>query len=154
MGADFVFSAGTLFIAKFALPHEQSVSGALFNTMTQLGTAVGVTVSTVVFNSVARKAVPENKDPIFMYKAAQWTTLAFGVIGKVSLSFSGLMASHSAYLATILGIIAFRGVGAVGTREPALTSPEEACGSVEKIQHDTAIDTMVTSSTMTDQIKK
>ena len=33
MGADFVFSAGTLFIAKFALPHEQSVAGALFNTM-------------------------------------------------------------------------------------------------------------------------
>lgn len=37
MGADFVFSAGTLFIAKFSLPHEQSVSGALFNTMTQVG---------------------------------------------------------------------------------------------------------------------
>jgi len=36
MGADFVFSAGTLFIAKFALPHEQSVAGALFNTMTQV----------------------------------------------------------------------------------------------------------------------
>ena len=82
MGADFVFSAGTLFIAKISLPHEQSVSGALFNTMTQLGTAVGVTVSTVVFNSVARKVVAENEDPILMYKAAQWTTLAFGVIGK------------------------------------------------------------------------
>jgi hypothetical protein len=36
MGADFVFSAGTLFIAKFALPHEQSVAGALFTTMTQV----------------------------------------------------------------------------------------------------------------------
>ena len=35
-GADFVFSSGTLFIAKFALPHEQSVAGALFNTMTQV----------------------------------------------------------------------------------------------------------------------
>src|SRR5688572_10688675 len=35
MGADLVFSAGTVFIAKFALPHEQSVAGALFNTMTQ-----------------------------------------------------------------------------------------------------------------------
>ena len=34
-GADFVFSAGTLFIAKVALPHEQSVAGALFQTMTQ-----------------------------------------------------------------------------------------------------------------------
>lgn len=39
MGADFVFSAGTLFIARVALPHEQSVAGALFNTMTQVGYA-------------------------------------------------------------------------------------------------------------------
>lgn len=35
-GADFVFSAGTLFIAKVASPHEQSVAGALFQTMTQV----------------------------------------------------------------------------------------------------------------------
>ena len=35
-GADFVFAAGTLFIAKVALPHEQSVAGALFQTMTQV----------------------------------------------------------------------------------------------------------------------
>lgn len=32
-GADFVFSSGTLFIAKCALPHEQSVAGALFTVM-------------------------------------------------------------------------------------------------------------------------
>jgi hypothetical protein len=36
MGADLVYTAGTLFIAKFALPHEQSVAGAVFNTMTQV----------------------------------------------------------------------------------------------------------------------
>ena len=35
-GADFVFSSGTLFIAKCALPHEQSVAGALFTVMTQV----------------------------------------------------------------------------------------------------------------------
>lgn len=39
-GADFVFSAGTLFIAKVALPHEQSVAGALFQTMTQVRSPV------------------------------------------------------------------------------------------------------------------
>ena len=36
LGADFVFSAGSLFIAKFALPHEQRMAGALFNTMIQV----------------------------------------------------------------------------------------------------------------------
>ena len=35
IGADFAFSGGTLFIAKITLPHEQSVGGALFQTMTQ-----------------------------------------------------------------------------------------------------------------------
>ena len=35
-GADFVFASGTLFVAKVSLPHEQSVSGALFQTMTQV----------------------------------------------------------------------------------------------------------------------
>lgn len=35
-GADFVFAAGTLFVAKVCLAHEQSVGGALFNTLTQV----------------------------------------------------------------------------------------------------------------------
>ncbi|KAG5720143.1 hypothetical protein E4T56_gene555, partial [Termitomyces sp. T112] len=51
-GADFVFASGTLFIAKVAEPHEQSLAGALFQTMTQLGTSLGVTVTTVIFNRV------------------------------------------------------------------------------------------------------
>ncbi|KAF8956149.1 major facilitator superfamily domain-containing protein [Flammula alnicola] len=107
MGADFVFSAGTLFISKFALPHEQSVAGALFNTMTQLGTAVGVTVSTVVYNRVGAKIAP-GADVISMYRAAQWTCFAFGVI------------------ATTLGILCFRGVGVVGHRPPKPSSPSES----------------------------
>lgn len=36
IGADFVFASGTLFIAKVSLPHEQSLAGALFQTMTQV----------------------------------------------------------------------------------------------------------------------
>lgn len=36
-GADFVFSAGTIFVAKIVFPHEQSLAGGLFQTMTQVG---------------------------------------------------------------------------------------------------------------------
>ena len=36
VGADFVYAAGTLFIAKISLPHEQSLAGGLFQTMTQV----------------------------------------------------------------------------------------------------------------------
>ena len=82
LGADFVFTAGTLFIAKYALPHEQSVAGALFNTMIQLGSALGVTVSTVVYNSVAKQVIPKGEDPILLYRAAQWTACGFGILGN------------------------------------------------------------------------
>ncbi|KAJ2916092.1 hypothetical protein MD484_g4337, partial [Candolleomyces efflorescens] len=96
MGADFVFSAGTLYVAKVSMPHEQSVSGAVFNTMTNLGTAVGVTVSTVVFNQV-RERNPE--DILKSYQAANWTGFSFGMVGMV------------------LSILFFKNVGAVGDRK-------------------------------------
>ncbi|KIM37306.1 hypothetical protein M413DRAFT_423520 [Hebeloma cylindrosporum] len=106
MGPDLVFTAGTLFIAKFALPHEQSVAGALFNTMSQLGTAVGVTVSTVVSHSVGSK-IGAGEDALPMYRAAQWTCFAFGIIE------------------TVLVILFFRGVGVVGHRTPKPASVSE-----------------------------
>jgi hypothetical protein len=35
-GVDFVFTAGTLYISKISLPHEQSLAAALFQTMAQV----------------------------------------------------------------------------------------------------------------------
>ncbi|PPR06397.1 hypothetical protein CVT26_004843 [Gymnopilus dilepis] len=122
-GADFVFSSGTLFIAKFALPHEQSVAGALFNTMTQLGTAVGVTVTTVVFNRISER-IPSNEDNLRAYRAAQWTAFAFGLV------------------ATVLGVIFFRNVGVVGDRSPPKPqAPADSISAHEKgISNTTAQD--------------
>ncbi|KAF5381607.1 hypothetical protein D9615_005507 [Tricholomella constricta] len=103
-GADFVFTAGTLFIAKVAEPHEQSLAGALFQTMTQLGTSLGVTVTTVIFNRVVAQKVVDadsvsSKPTLASYQAAQWGSFAFGV------------------LATVLALVFFRGVGVVGHRK-------------------------------------
>ena len=39
-GASFVYSTGALFIANCALPHEQSVAGALFTVMTQVSVQI------------------------------------------------------------------------------------------------------------------
>ncbi|KAJ7916041.1 MFS general substrate transporter [Mycena leptocephala] len=94
-GADFVFAAGTLFVAKVALPHELSLAGGSFQTMMQLGTAFGLAISTVAFNAVAHD--PGNDAPLEAYKAAQWTS--FG------------MAMFSALLATVF----LRGVGPIGS---------------------------------------
>ena len=73
----------------------------------QLGTALGITVTTVVFNRVGTKLGPDG-DTLQMYSAAQWTAFAFGII------------------ATILGIVFFRGVGVVGHRAPKSTSISES----------------------------
>ncbi len=40
VGADFVFAAGSIFVARIVEPHEQSLSGALFQTMYQVGKLV------------------------------------------------------------------------------------------------------------------
>ncbi|KAL0063122.1 hypothetical protein AAF712_010030 [Marasmius tenuissimus] len=101
VGADFVFAAGTLFIAKVSLPHEQSVAGGVFQCMTQLGTSLGITISTVVSNRVAATEV----DRLESYKAAQWTNLGFGI------------------LAASLSIIWLRGVGPIGHNSK--TAPPE-----------------------------
>jgi hypothetical protein len=50
--------------------------------MTQIGTAVGVTVSMTVFNGLAEDAILDEKDAIIVYRAVQWTAFGFGVVGK------------------------------------------------------------------------
>ncbi|KAH9031333.1 efflux transporter [Lactarius pseudohatsudake] len=109
LGVDLTFTAGTLFVAKASHPHEQSVAGALFQAMTQMGTAIGVSVSTIVFNGVLRaqssrlsvtlEAQGDNAPPsaqLRAYKAAMWTGCSFGLLG------------------TILCVVFLRGVGIVG----------------------------------------
>jgi len=93
-GADFVFSAGTIFVAKIVFPHEQSLAGGLFQTMTQIGTAFGLTITTIVYNSVvatqsAKLGVVVNSSgsnvppsaELQGYRIAQWTSAAFPFFG-------------------------------------------------------------------------
>ncbi|TFK64329.1 putative efflux transporter [Pluteus cervinus] len=103
-GADFVFAGGTMFVASIVLPHEQSLSGALFQMMTQVGTALGVTISTIVFNrirlsEVTHDGVAAPSTPgLQAYKGAQWTAFTFGI------------------LATVLVIVSLRGVGVISNK--------------------------------------
>lgn len=95
-GADFVFASGTIFVAKIVEPNEQSLSGALFQTMNQIGTALGVTVTTIIYNRVvaqnsAKMGVIVNASAsnaprealLDGYKAAAWGSFAFGIIGTI-----------------------------------------------------------------------
>ncbi|KAJ7627026.1 putative efflux transporter [Roridomyces roridus] len=98
-GADFVFASGTLFIAKVSLPHEQSLAGGLFQTLTRVGTAFGLAISTIAFDAIASKSESEAGAPLEAYKAAQWTAFGF------------------AMFCTLLAVVFLRGVGPVGTDE-------------------------------------
>lgn len=100
LGADFVFAGGTIYISHVVKQDEQSLAGGLFQTMTQIGSSVGVTVTTVIFNRITESYATESNpspDPVLAsYHAAQWCTFGFGV------------------LAAALSIVFFRGVGVVG----------------------------------------
>ncbi|KAI0086514.1 efflux transporter [Irpex rosettiformis] len=95
-GADFVFASGTLFVAKISLLHEQSLTGALFQTMTQLGTSFGLAITTIIFNSTLKKESEKlgvavnlsgtNAPPaaqLKAYRAAMWGAFAFGMFGAL-----------------------------------------------------------------------
>ncbi|KAF7327956.1 Glycoside hydrolase family 38 protein [Mycena kentingensis (nom. inval.)] len=105
-GADFVFAGGTIFVAKVCLPHEQSLAGGIFQTLTQLGTAFGLAISTIAFDSVASENNSASA-PLAAYKAAQWSS--FGM----------------AMFCTLLAILFLRGVGPVGSNAKSSSSDTE-----------------------------
>ncbi|KAN0101245.1 Major facilitator superfamily domain containing protein [Tylopilus felleus] len=111
-GADFVYSSGTLFVSTIAFPHEQSLAGGLFQTMTQVGTTFGLAISTIVFNCVVdtqstKLGVVVNSlgtnAPTSVklqgYRSTRWTSAAFP------------------FFASLLAAIFLRKVGIVGHRK-------------------------------------
>nr|GAT45298.1 MFS general substrate transporter [Mycena chlorophos] len=97
-GADFIFAGGTLFVAKVSLPHEQSLAGGIFQTLTQLGTAFGLAITTIAFDSKTG-GTSQQSAPLKAYKTANWT--AFGI----------------SVFCTILAVAFLRGVGPIGSNE-------------------------------------
>ncbi|KAF8479545.1 major facilitator superfamily domain-containing protein [Russula ochroleuca] len=109
LGADFTFASGTMFISKVSPPNEQSVAGGPFQAMTQIGSAIGLSVSTIVFNGVLKAQSSSlgvsgdqggddapREAQLKAYQAAMWTGFAFGI------------------LCTMM-CVCLRGVGIVGT---------------------------------------
>ena len=92
-----MFACGSLFIARIAKPKEQSVAGALFQTVQMLGTSFGLAITTIaqaagMKNEASAMGVTVSPDATALeippevllkgYRLAQWTAFAFGVCGK------------------------------------------------------------------------
>jgi len=95
-GADFIMSGGSVFTAQVARPHEQSLAGGVFNTVNQIGTAFGMTITTILYDKTVRSQSAQmgiildqqatNAPPealLVGYRVAQWTSFAFAMAGLV-----------------------------------------------------------------------
>ncbi|KAG8681887.1 hypothetical protein FRC09_017164 [Ceratobasidium sp. 395] len=139
-GADFMFATGSLFVAKIALPQEQSVAGGIFNTVNQLGTAFGLAIASVVNDSVHRKALRESGGLdtsgalLRGYRAAFWTCFAFGVVGSCILCslVRRTALTTSDRKALVLTLAFLRGIGVVGEKEKSKMRGEKEPAVVEE----------------------
>ncbi|ADV20469.1 efflux protein [Cryptococcus gattii Ru294] len=100
MGADFLMATSLIFVAALALPDEQSVAGALFQTLIQLGGSFGLAVTSVISDVQNQKALRAGKDEIEALltglHAAFWLGAAMS------------------FIALIIALIALKGMGTVG----------------------------------------
>ena len=87
-GADFVFATGTLFTAKVCRGHEQSLGGALFQTVSQIGTSFGLAITTIAFDATVSRhrgdaalTGTQGGAPLQAYKNAMWAGFSFAACG-------------------------------------------------------------------------
>ncbi|KAG8819832.1 hypothetical protein FRC19_009491 [Serendipita sp. 401] len=130
-GADFTFAVGTIFVAKVALPSEQSLAGALLQTLTMLGTAFGLSISTITQTAgaqaearrrglvidVGHETAMEIPGVVILkgYRVAQWTCFGFGM------------------LAFATAVVFLHGIGVVGAKKKRGVDAEKGTLPSEKL---------------------
>ncbi|TXT04304.1 hypothetical protein VHUM_04191 [Vanrija humicola] len=99
IGADFLVPTGSIFVSLMALPHEQSVAGALFQTLLQLGGSFGLTLTSVMATTYSKKSRERGDDEID------------SILHGLQASF--WLAAALAFTAFIIALIFLRGIGIV-----------------------------------------
>ncbi|KAK4688236.1 hypothetical protein P7C73_g1875, partial [Tremellales sp. Uapishka_1] len=100
MGADFLMACGSIFVAALALPEEQSVAGALFQTLVQLGGSFGLAITTVISDRIETQALAKG------YSATD--SLLQGLHAAFWLG------AACSFLALVAAVLMLRGMGKVG----------------------------------------
>ncbi|RSH91274.1 hypothetical protein EHS25_009573 [Saitozyma podzolica] len=120
MGADFLMATGSIFVAKLALPDEQSVAGALNQTLVQLGGSFGLALTTVISASYQSRALSRGLEAIPSLlegiHAAFWLGAGF--------SFSAMF----------IGVVMLRGMGTIGKVKKDEKEEEKEDDSAEQGQ--------------------
>ncbi|WVQ78029.1 hypothetical protein IAT38_000110 [Cryptococcus sp. DSM 104549] len=100
MGADFLMATGLIFVAALSLPDEQSVAGALFQTLIQLGGSFGLAVTSVISDVQRLRALARGLDSV----SAQLEGLHAAFWLGAAMSFTAL----------VIAGVALRGMGTIG----------------------------------------
>ncbi|WWD15846.1 hypothetical protein CI109_100270 [Kwoniella shandongensis] len=125
MGADFLMATGLIFVSALSLPDEQSVAGALFQTLLQLGGSFGLAITSVISDVEQTKALQRGETPTHSL--------------LVGLQASFWLGAAMSFLALIIAMIALRGMGTIGRgvkrskkKEVVVNEEEEGEGDVEQ----------------------
>ncbi|KAL6887116.1 major facilitator superfamily domain-containing protein [Trichoderma evansii] len=80
LSCDILFTVGLLVVSDVFPTHMQALSGAVFNTCAQLGTAIGLTVTSLIATSVTNASPEADKSSpnalMAGYRAVFWTMFA------------------------------------------------------------------------------
>lgn len=81
LSSDILFTVGLLVVSDVFPPHMQALSGAVFNTCAQLGTAVGFSITAVIAAAVTDASQDADKASpnaiMAGYRAVFWTMFAW-----------------------------------------------------------------------------
>ncbi|BEJ15318.1 hypothetical protein CspHIS471_0410850 [Cutaneotrichosporon sp. HIS471] len=127
LGADFLMAVGSVFVSTLALPKEQSVAGAVFQTLVQLGGALGLAFVGVVQTSIARKEQAKGVDHV--------TALLHGLRGAF------WFGAAAAFTAGLIALVVLRGMGTYGaTAKSKKAVSDSGSGSEEKSEEEVGED--------------
>jgi MFS family permease len=84
LSADILFTVGLLVVSDVFPTHTQAIAGAVFNTVTQFGTSIGLTVMAIISSSKTKSSnIPEKTSPDALmvgYRASFWAAFALMVV--------------------------------------------------------------------------
>ena len=87
LSGDVLFTVGLLVISDVFPPRTQALAGAIFNTVSQLGVSIGLTVTSVISASVTKKTHYSDKGSpealVPGYRASFWTMFACMLLAVV-----------------------------------------------------------------------
>ena len=95
-----LMATGSIFVAALAMPDEQSVAGAVFQTLIQLGGSFGLAITTLINDSYQTKATNAGK------------TSAESLLSGLRAAF--YLGAGFCFGAFILAAIMLRGMGTIG----------------------------------------